>query len=198
MTSEDFPILATTKVAALLDHYPELEETLIAMAPPFKKLRNPILRRSVAKVASLRQAAAVGRVSVDDVVNALRAAVGQPSLSTEEGPADAGYFGAEPDWFDQGRVVQSIDESVDVEDDSMALNLVNEQGKKLASGEILELRTSFLPVPGIDIMRQKGFRSWSVEDAPDRIRTYFIRFGDCPLGTSPLATASSKPGGGAA
>ncbi len=184
MTGEDFPILATTKVAALLDHYPELEEILIAMAPPFKKLRNPILRRSVAKVASLRQAAAVGRVSVEEVVNALRAAVGQPALTSNEGRADTGYLGGEPDWFDPGRVVKSIDESADVEDDSMALNTVHEQGKQLADGEILELRTSFLPVPGIDIMRERGFRSWSVEDAPDRIRTYFTK-GDTEPAQSP-------------
>ena len=52
----------TTKVAALLDAYPELEGVLIGIAPPFKKLRNPVLRRSVAKVASLRQAAAVTRI----------------------------------------------------------------------------------------------------------------------------------------
>ncbi|MHC4830644.1 MAG: DUF1858 domain-containing protein [Planctomycetota bacterium] len=43
------PITPETKVAQLLQHYPELEETLIAMAPAFKKLRNPVLRRSVAK-----------------------------------------------------------------------------------------------------------------------------------------------------
>ena len=62
MTNQ-LPIDESTKVAALLDSYPELEDVLIGIAPPFKKLRNPILRRSVAKVASLRQAAAVARMS---------------------------------------------------------------------------------------------------------------------------------------
>ena len=52
--SNDFPIEPVTKIAALLDHYPELEDVLIGMAPPFKKLKNPILRKSVAKVASLQ------------------------------------------------------------------------------------------------------------------------------------------------
>jgi len=37
-TSHDFPILPSTKVAALLDRYPQLEEVLIELAPPFKKL----------------------------------------------------------------------------------------------------------------------------------------------------------------
>ncbi len=173
MTNEIFPITPSTKVAALLDHYPELEDTLIEMAPPFKKLRNPILRRSVARVASIRQAAAVGRLPVDEVVNALRAAVGQPPLEPEDGELAESYFDARPDWFDESRVVGSIDEKQDVDDGQMAITAVLKQGNRLATGEILELRTSFLPVPGIDIMRAKGFRTWSVEDAPDRIRTYF-------------------------
>ena len=37
-------IVETTKVAVLLDAYPELEGVLIGIAPPFKKLRNPVLR----------------------------------------------------------------------------------------------------------------------------------------------------------
>ena len=34
-------ITPSTKVSELLDAYPELEETLIGIAPPFKKLGNP-------------------------------------------------------------------------------------------------------------------------------------------------------------
>ncbi|MFH1755446.1 MAG: DUF1858 domain-containing protein, partial [Candidatus Latescibacterota bacterium] len=48
------------KVSALLEAYPELEDVLIGIAPAFKKLRNPVLRRTVAKLTSLRQAAQVG------------------------------------------------------------------------------------------------------------------------------------------
>jgi hypothetical protein len=76
----DFPILPSTKVAALLDRYPELEEVLIGLPPPFKKLKNPLLRKGVAKVASLRNAAAVGGITVHELVNKLRAAVGQEAI----------------------------------------------------------------------------------------------------------------------
>ena len=79
--SERPPITPDTKVAALLADYPELEEVLIAIAPLFQKLRNPILRHSVAMVASLRQAAAIGKVDVEEVVNKLRAEVGQALIS---------------------------------------------------------------------------------------------------------------------
>ena len=57
MADEPLQIQSSTKVGQLLDAYPELEEVLIKMAPPFKKLKNPILRKSIAKVATLQQAA---------------------------------------------------------------------------------------------------------------------------------------------
>jgi len=175
MSTDEFPITPATKVAALLDHYPQLEDTLIEMAPPFKKLRNPILRRSVAKVASLRQAAKVGRLPAHQVVNALRAAVGQPPLDPEPGDEIEAYFTEQPAWFDDSHIVSTLDGQTDVADDTMAITAVLKQGNDLRPDEILALHTTFLPVPGIDIMRAKGFRTWSIEDAPDQIRTYFTR-----------------------
>jgi hypothetical protein len=83
--SVDRMITPSTKVADLLKRYPELEDLLISMAPPFRKLKNPVLRRSVAKVASLSQAAAVARLPVADVVNKLRSAVGQPPMTGDGG-----------------------------------------------------------------------------------------------------------------
>ncbi len=68
MTDRNIEITPSITVHALLDAYPELEEVLICIAPPFKKLRNPILRRTVAKVATLKQAASVGGVSIDELI----------------------------------------------------------------------------------------------------------------------------------
>jgi hypothetical protein len=66
------------KVGELLEAYPDLEATLIGLAPEFAKLRNPILRRTVAKVATLHQAARIGGLDVRELVRTLRAAAGQP------------------------------------------------------------------------------------------------------------------------
>jgi hypothetical protein len=171
--SEDIPITPDTKVAALLSHYPELEEVLIGIAPPFKKLRNPILRRSVAKVASLRQAAAVGRVPIHEVVNELRAAVGQAPLSNEAEPDAAPYFSSQPEWFDRDKVVASIDEQ-EIDPNVMPLRPLLLRATKMEEGEILELVTTYLPAPGIDIMKEKGFAAWSVEQG-ELIKTYFSK-----------------------
>ena len=82
------------------------------MAPPFKKLKNPVLRRTVAKIASLRQAAAVGGIDVEQMVNHLRAKVGQEPMTVEAAEDGvSSYFSAQPAWYEEGRVIASINES---------------------------------------------------------------------------------------
>ncbi len=90
----------STKVGELLDAYPKLEEELIRINPKFKKLKNPILRRTVAKIATLAQAAKVGGMDPVELVNLLRKAVGQPPLQgveyTEEESEAPVWKAAEP------------------------------------------------------------------------------------------------------
>jgi uncharacterized protein DUF1858 len=167
----DFPILPSTKVGALLDRYPELEEILIGLAPVFKKLRNPLLRKGVAKVASLKQAAAVGGVPVNDLVNKLRAAVGQEAIASEDARESISYFSSEPEWFAASKIVISIDERA-ADPNKMPIVSILQKAVHLQAGEMLELVTTFLPAPGIEIMKRKGLRVWSVQQGPELIRTY--------------------------
>ncbi|MDP8207135.1 MAG: hypothetical protein P9L92_10770 [Candidatus Electryonea clarkiae] len=39
----------------------------------------------------------------------------------------------------------------------MTLTVILQEAKNVKHGEIIELVTSFLPAPGIDIMKSKGF-----------------------------------------
>jgi hypothetical protein len=174
MPNDDFPILPETKVAALLDHFPQLEDVLIGMAPPFKKLKNPILRKSVAKVASLRQASAVGRIPIVELVNRLRAEVGQAPLASTDVAESDSYFTEQPDWFDRAKIVVSIEEAA-ADPNQMPLVPLLEKSNALEPTQILELITTFLPAPGIDIMREKGFLVWVEQESPEVIRTYISK-----------------------
>ena len=71
MARNKIDITPSTKVNDLLRAYPEIEDDLIRMAPPFKKLRNPFLRRTVGRVATLKQVSAVGDIPLDDLINNL-------------------------------------------------------------------------------------------------------------------------------
>ena len=71
------------------------------------------------------------------------------------------YFSSKPDWFSIDKVSVSIVEE-EVEDrDRMTVVTVLREAKNLGSGEIIELITTFLPAPGIDTMRSKGYSVWT-------------------------------------
>lgn len=165
-------ITARTRVASLLRDYPETEELLIAMSPAFVKLRNPMLRRSVGRVATLAQAAAVGRLPATEMVNKLRVAVGQaPQTDVDHDEVD--YFGPQPAWFDADAVVVVMRDD-ELDPDVLPINPVLHAARDLGRGEIVDLVTSHLPAPGIDILRRKGYQTWTTDDG-DRIHTYITQ-----------------------
>lgn len=174
MPSDNLPINPSTKVAELLDHYPVLEDVLIGIAPPFKKLKNPLLRKSVAKVASLRQAAAVARLPVEELVNRLRAEVGQEPIAQDDAGEPESYFTEQPDWFAPTKIVDSIDER-DADPDKMPLATLLQKAAHMRETDIIELITTFIPAPGIDIMQAKGFLVWSMQDDAELVRSYFSK-----------------------
>jgi DUF438 domain-containing protein len=68
-------ISASTRLDDLLRAYPFLQDRLVALSPKFAKLNNPILRRTVGKLATLGQAAGLADMPVDDLLKAIAAAI---------------------------------------------------------------------------------------------------------------------------
>ena len=170
--SEQTQITPETKISALLDHYPQLEDVLIEMAPAFKKLQNPILRKTIAKVATLRQVAQIGDVSLATMINKLRTAVGQTTDS--EIDDESNEASVPPGWFDSTKIAKSLDARPIIESGQHPLNMVLEELKGLQRGEIYELITPFLPAPLIDMAMKKGFQAWSKQEQTELVRTFFV------------------------
>lgn len=79
---------------------------MIHYAPAFSKLQNPLLRKTVGKIATLQQAAVIGGVKVEDLINTLRKEVGQEAASFEN---DEAYKIEMPAWFHPEEVVSQLD-----------------------------------------------------------------------------------------
>ena len=77
---EKLIITPKTKIYDLLEAYPELEDILISSAPEFKKLKNPILRKTIARITNISQAATIGGLNVEELVNRLREKAGQGNI----------------------------------------------------------------------------------------------------------------------
>lgn len=173
MPQNGVDITPSVTVHALLEAYPELEDVLIGMAPPFKKLKNPILRKTVAKVATIENISSVGGIPLDVLIGKLRKAVGQPQST--DSYSDQDYFGETPDWFSPDKISFSVDEKkVDAKAGKSLVALVLE-AKPVNKGDIVELITSFLPAPGIDILKSKGYSAWSRREGDDLVKSYFLK-----------------------
>ena len=173
MSQNKLEITPSVTVHSLLSEYPELEEVLIDIAPPFRKLKNPVLRKSIAKVATIKHISSVGGVPLDELIEKLRGAVGQ--TSTVESYDDQNYFGKQPDWFSPEKIVLSIDEDKLEDKNRMTLTIILKNAKNVKKGEIIELVTSFLPAPGIDILKSKSYSVWSKKESDDLIKSYFLK-----------------------
>jgi hypothetical protein len=167
------PINPETKVGALLEAYPGIEEQLIAMAPEFARLKNPVLRKTVARVATLEQAAKVGGIPVRDLVRRLREAVGQEAGEVAAAAA-APVNGKPPAWLREERVRFEIDADSMLKTGEHPIGKVRECVARLEAGEVVRLTSSFRPEPLLEVMRRGGNEVYSAETSPGRHVTYIL------------------------
>ncbi len=165
-------ITPKTKVYDLLEAYPQLEDVLIDLAPEFKKLKNPVLRRTIARVTSLSQAAVVGNVPVDKIVRTLREAVGQQDGG---GATDDGvqYNSVAPQWFGREHIAGFIDIGEILDRGEQPVHEVLSALKKLQSRQVLEVKVPFVPAPLIDKASGLGYTHWVETKKDNEILVFF-------------------------
>ncbi len=171
-TNTDFEITPETKIGALLDRFPQLEPVLTEMAPQFTQLRNPILRKTIAKVASLTQVAAIGKVSLPDMINRLREEAGfQEEFASDL--AEEAVSTEVPPWFSEDRITIRLDARSMLEAGEHPVQRVLSECRDLKPGGIYELITPFLPVPLIEKAMDKGLLAWANEVSEGLFKIYF-------------------------
>jgi len=166
-------ITPKTRVGELLDTYPELEPVLMDLAPAFKKLQNPILRRTVGKVATLQQAATVGNVSISEIINTLRLEVGQ-ALFDETG-MQAEINETEPDWFNNEKVKARFDATPLINSGQNPMQEVLKNLDETKQEDIFLLITPFIPAPIIELISKKGYAHYCLNIENEVFHTYFFR-----------------------
>ena len=162
-------ITLETKVADLLNDYDGMHDILININPKFKKLNNPVLRRTLAKIAGVRQAAIVGGMEPVDLLNQLRMAVGQSPV--EDKTAEKTKVEESPKWI-ANEPAKSMDanELLDKKENPLAKS--NNILRKMQNDEILLITSDFKPEPLIEEFEKNGHRVFSQEVAKDKFVTY--------------------------
>lgn len=152
-----------TKVGALLDAHPELEDKLIAAVPAFAKLRNPILRATVAKVATLEQAARVGGILLPGLITLLRRELGQADGPVEvAAPSPVGN--SWPAWYREEAVVERLEASLILAEGGHPLARVKQALNAHPPGAIVLLTSDFEPAPLLAQVGQEGMLAACILD----------------------------------
>lgn len=150
-------ITRKSRVLEVLKEFPSLEETVIGLAPPFKNLRNPILRRTVAQMATLEMVAKIGGLDVVDLVNTLRRAAGQGEIAGGEALRTESMSGTtvtDPDWT-RGEPAHYVDGIEMLRRGDVPLNHINDLLRELRDGAFILLVTDFEPTPLLEAMRKQ-------------------------------------------
>jgi hypothetical protein len=175
MSGRAADITPDSKIGDLLERWPHLEDVLVGMSPHFRALSNPVLRRTVAKVATLRQVSTVSGVPLHALVEKLRAAAGLPPVAVA---AEGGQGAAErPAWARQEAATRTNDAREAIARDEHPLPQVMADLAALSGSDVYLLVTPFVPAPLVDLARGKGFAAFSVQEGEGVVHTFFRRGG---------------------
>jgi uncharacterized protein (DUF2249 family) len=179
-------VTAETTIACALAADPALLERLVAFSPRFAKLRNPILRRTMAKLATFADAARVAGVPLPALLDVANGPPGEAQTAAAAAPVLA----PAPDWV--AKLDRTAAASLDVRpvlaagQDPFAriMGVV----AKLAPGTPLILDAPFDPAPLRRVLAQKGFSEHAECLGPEHWRVYFLKAGEArPAETAPGA-----------
>lgn len=189
------PVTASERVSDVLARDESLVEVFVRHAPHFAKLRNRGLRRVMARLVTVEQAARTARVPVGRLLCDLNDALGLPAdrsepESTASGAPDAGTS-ARLDSSDasarrpEGAPVVELDVREDLRAGREPFTKIMTAVAELAESHVLHLRTIFEPVPLFTVLGKRGFVHETACSGPDDWSVWFWR----PAAVEPAATA---------
>ncbi len=164
-------ITLDTKIADLLNDYEGMKDILIDINPKFKKLNNPILRRTVAKVATVKQASIVGGMRPLELLNRLREAVGQPPLDDGADVTIDDGIDIAPEWIN-GEAKIELDANRILDGGGNPLAVAGKALRELNGGQFLVIESDFKPEPLIDEFIRRGCSVYSQELSGGSFKTY--------------------------
>ncbi|HYW93961.1 MAG TPA: DUF1858 domain-containing protein [Bacteroidales bacterium] len=167
-------ITPKTRIADLLDDYPELEDVLIKTAPQFKKLKNPVLRKTIARITNISQAATIGNLKTEELVNILRKAVGQDDIESFD-DMKGRYNTQRPGWYSEANIAGTIDIRDMLNAGEQPVHEVLSRLKQVKEDEILAIIAPFVPAPLIDKATSLSYDHWLQKLSDEEYRVYLVR-----------------------
>lgn len=172
------PIQLTDRISAVLKRDPRMLDALLAASPSFAHLRNPLLRKTMAKLATVEHAARVAKIDAGALLERLNAvlvgeAVPEGPIPRVDAPADSNVPGR------LARLPADMVIDCDVREDLRAgrepFNRILAAARTVGDGHALRLRAIFEPAPLYAVLGRQGFQHFTERLAEDDWRVWFWR-----------------------
>ena len=195
-TAGNAPIVASDRVSDVLARDESLVDVFERHAPHFSKLRNRSIRRVMARLVTVEQAARTAHVAVEQLVAELDRAlrIGLPpsvAPSADAMPLVSSGSGEHP----AAATVVELDVRDDLRSGREPFSRIMGSIAALRDDEVLHLRALFEPVPLFAVLAKRGFSHESRANAPDDWSVWFWRAeaSRAPEGETRAGTPSDAP-----
>lgn len=159
-----------TKISALIKENKAVIDVIASINPHFKKLKNPVLRRVLAPRVTITDAAKIGGVTEELFLNKLTEAGFEIDKSVKSNQQEDTI---KVQGVNKDNVI-SFDVRPIIEGGQDPFKEIMEKIKGIKQNETLEIINSFEPIPLINILQSKGYKS-ETERKGDAVYTYFTK-----------------------
>lgn len=190
------PIAATDRVSDVIARDEALVEIFVRHAPQFDRLRSRTLRRVMARLVTVEQAARMGGVAVDlllrDLNGALNAPAGGDTAVACAKPPVAPKPAPAPDDYPPDREVVEVDVREDLRAGREPFSKIMAAVGALRPEQVLRVRAIFEPVPLFTALGKRGFTHVSRLEGPDDWSVWFWR-AEPAAASAPAPRAEQRP-----
>jgi TusA-related sulfurtransferase len=166
------------RISAVLARDARMLDVFLAASPAFAHLRNPILRKTTAKLATVEHAARIAGVDAEDLLARLNGALaGEPIRVQPPRPAHAATASVLPAKL--ARLAEDAVIDCDVREDLRTgrepFGRILAAARAVREGQALRLRAIFEPAPLYQVLGRQGFEHFTERLADDDWRVWFLR-----------------------
>ena len=172
------PVTSGDTVSDVLARDESLVDVLVQYAPHFAKLRNRALRRVMARLVTIEQAARIANVPADRLVRHLNEALGLADQAANVTPDDATIANGRAEQtatHPASATVVELDVREDMRSGREPFARIMSAVAALGARDVLLLRTIFEPAPLFGVLAKRGFASESRANGPDDWSSWFWR-----------------------
>ena len=165
-------VTRNTKISRILRENKNAVATIASINKHFAKLNNPVLRRVLAPRVTVKDAAKIGNVSVNEFLKRLEA-IGFEVVYENETVSESPIKDNRP-YINITKLIK-LDVRPTINKGADPFSEIMEALKEMKDDETLKLINIFEPVPIIKILEEKGYKSWTEKICDKEYHIYFTK-----------------------